>query len=272
MDGQRKDHQRPKQDGQKTTKDQKGARMTDVIISINQKGGTGKTTTAAVLAQAAAKDGKRALAIDLDPQANLSYCMRANASGPGSYHLLTGTPAADLIQHIDGVDVIPANRELATLTSGRGTARRLERALMPIKDNYDLITIDTPSTAGELQYNGLQAATGVIISLITDIYDLQALYQIHNTIQGFKASNPALTIKGVIIARYVGNTKFRRQMIDHIKQHAAALDIPFIGIVREAGAVQEAAFMRQSLYEYAPKCKPAQDYLEIYKKITGQED
>lgn len=243
--------------------------MTDIIISINQKGGTGKTTTAAVLAQAAAHDGRKALAIDLDPQANLSYCMGAEIRPEtgNSYNLLMGLPPESLIQTRGGVDIIPAARELATLQTARGSARRLQRALEPIKERYDLIMIDLPSTAGELQYNGLQAATGVIISLLTDIYDLQALYQIYDTIQGARQGNPTLSIKGVIITRYLGNATIRRQLVEHIKNNAAALDIPFIGIVRECAAVQEAAFSQLSLYEYAPKCTAAADYFKIYKKL-----
>ena len=72
-----------------------------IITIASQKGGTGKTTTAAALAQAAAKAGKRVLAIDLDPQGNFSAAVAANTSLPGSYELLTGTPAAQTIQETE---------------------------------------------------------------------------------------------------------------------------------------------------------------------------
>ena len=132
-----------------------------IITIAVQKGGTGKTTTAAALAQAAAYKGRRALAIDLDPQGNLSVTLAAQMipEAGNSYNLLMGLPAADLIQTTEqGIDVIPACLDLATISSGKGSARRLQRALEPIKNNYDLIVIDTP-TAAELQYNALQAAT-----------------------------------------------------------------------------------------------------------------
>ena len=148
-----------------------------IIAVVNQKGGTGKTTTAAALAQAAAIQGARALAIDLDPQGNLSFALAANMRQGTTYELLTGTPAAHLIQRSPtGPDIIPANRNNSTLTSSRGSARRLQKALQPIRGKYDFIIIDTPPTPGELQFNALQAATGLVIPLQAEIYSLQGLY------------------------------------------------------------------------------------------------
>ena len=96
-----------------------------------QKGGVGKTTTAAILAQAAAYRGARTLAIDIDPQANFSLAVGAQISteAGNSYNMLTGAPAADQIQRTtQGIEAIPAGRALATLTSGKGSARRLQEA------------------------------------------------------------------------------------------------------------------------------------------------
>lgn len=234
------------------------------------KGGTGKTTTAAALAQAAAYRGKKALAVDLDPQGNLSFATAADARQPGSYELLHGTPARDLLQHSpQGLDVISASLNLQTETSGKGTARRLQKALEPIKDEYDVITIDTPATAGELQYNALQAADRLIIVLEADGFNMQALYQIADTAEQIKGSNPALSIAGVIIARYEGGANFNRYMRERIEQTAAALNIPFLGTIRKGIAAKEAtAGLQLSLFEYAPKSNPARDYLQIFDTLS----
>lgn len=242
-----------------------------IIAIAIQKGGTGKTTTAAAIAQAAVYRGNKVLAIDLDPQGQLGFTLAADTSKPGSYALLNGTAAAELIQHIrDGLDVIPASWNLSTITSGTGSARRLQKALMPIKKNYDLIVIDTPTT-GELQYNALQAATGLIIPLQADIYNLQSLYQITDTAQQIQRSNPDLSVMGFVLTVYEGRSTFDKQIKETIIERAAAIGVPYLGAIHKAVAVKEAAGFQQSLFDYAPKSKPAADYLTLYKNITKQE-
>lgn len=242
----------------------------EVLTVAIQKGGTGKTTTAAALAQAAVYRGRSVLAIDLDPQGQLGFTLAADTSKPGSYDLLNGTPAAELIQHIrDGLDVIPASWNLSTITSGRGSARRLQRAIEPIKNNYDLIIIDTPPTAGELQYNALQAATRLIIPLQADIYNLQSLYQITDTARQIQDSNPNLSITGFVLTQYDGRSTILRQMKEAITERAEAMGVPYLGAIRAAVAVKEAAALQQSLFDYAPKSKPAADYLKLHAHITG---
>lgn len=241
-----------------------------MILSIAiQKGGTGKSTTAAAIVQAAAYKGKKALAIDLDPQGNLSFNLAADMSGGGSYSLLTGTPAADLIQHTpQGIDVIPASWNLSTITTGKGSARRLQNALEPIRRKYPIIVVDTPPTAGELQYNALQAADRLIIPLQADIYNLQALYQITGAANQIRASNPKLKIAGYVLTQYNNRSTIARKMAEAIQDTATKLNVPFLGQIRQAVVVKEAAALQLSLFEYAPKSKPAADYIELYNTLT----
>ena len=244
----------------------------DIITVAIQKGGTGKTTTAAALTQAAVFRGRSVLAVDLDPQMQLSFTLAADARKPGSYDLLNGTPAAELIQPVkENLSVIPASWNLSTVTSGRGTARRLQRALEPLQGRYDLIVIDTPPNSGELAYNALQASTGLVIPLQADIYNLQSLYQITDTARQIQTSNPDLSILGFVLTQYDGRSTLARQMREAITERAAAMGVPCLGAIRAAVAVKEAAALQQSLFEYAPKSKPAQDYLALYDTITGQE-
>ena len=239
-----------------------------IIAVANQKGGTGKSTTAAALAQAAAAQGKKALAVDLDPQGNLSFALNADMHRGTSFDLLEGKPAARLIQRSStGPDVIPASLNNATISSSRGSAKRLRAALLPVEWGYDVIIIDTPPTAGELQYNALQAATALIIPLQAEIYSLQGLYQIAETAEQIKGSNPALTAAGVILTRHNDRSTIARQMQENIKDAAQQMAIPFLGAIREGVAIREAQALQVSLYEYAPKSKPALDYMALYRKI-----
>ena len=250
-----------------------------IITTLSAKGGVAKTTTAAVLAQAAVHKGARVLAVDADPQANLSQAL---ATRPGqdkrnTYSLLTGeTRPADCIAKsgegfaedlAQGMDVIPAALDLATLTSEKGSARRLQKALTRIKKHYDLIVIDAPAIGGELQLNALQAATGLIIPVQADVYNMQSLYQVADLARAMQRSNPDLKIHGVIVTKYDGRTKHARQLREMIEEQARALDLPYLGEIRQSVAVQEAAAFMQSLYKYAPKSTAAADYMALYEKI-----
>lgn len=238
-----------------------------IIALAIQKGGTGKTTTAGALITAAALKGKKTLAIDLDPQGNLTYMLAADTAKGGSDRLMDGARAADLIQHKGKIDVMPASWNLSTIKTGKGTAKRLQDALEPIRGMYDLIVIDTPPTAGELQYNALQAATGLIIPLQADIYSLQSLYLITDTARQIQGSNPNLKILGYVLTQYDKRSTISKQMMDAIRATAENLGVPYLGAIRAAVAVKEAAALQRSLFEYAPKSKPAADYMEIFKQI-----
>jgi len=242
------------------------------VLSIaTQKGGTGKTTTAAALAQAAAFNGRRVLAVDLDPQGNLSYTLGARAGGPANaYNLLCGDPAEENIiaaGNGQGLDVVPASYDLAAITSGKASARRLLRALEPVRGFYDYVIIDTPATVGELLYNALQAADGLLIPVQTDAYNIQSLYQITDVAAQIRQTNRALSSIGVIITRFDGRTKYARQIRDAIRKQAEEIGLPFLGVIRQTVAIQEAAAFQESLYKYAPKATAAADYMALYNHI-----
>ena len=239
-----------------------------ILAVVNQKGGTGKTTTAAALAQAAAIQGARALAIDLDPQGNLSFALAANMRKGSTYDLLTGTPGAQLIQKSPtGPDIIPASRNNATLTTSRGSAKRLQAALAPLKWDYDFIVIDSPTAAGELQYNALQAATALVIPLQAESFSIQGLYLVKDTTDQIKKSNPALVKTGIVITRYLSRSNIDKLQHQNTIEAAQQMGFDYFGTIREGKDIREAQALRANLFTAAPKSKPALDYLEVYKKI-----
>lgn len=242
-----------------------------IITTAVIKGGTGKTTTAAALAQAARAAGKRVLCIDLDPQGNLSFSIGADQNSPGAYQLLNGTPAGQLIQTTEqGIDTIPASPDLATEKTAPGSAQRLQEALQPIKKKYHYIIIDTPPQMGELTYNALQASTGLLIPLETDNSSLQGLYQITDIAHQMQRSNPALTIKGVILTRYDSRPKINRYLQEVIAEKGQEVGAPYLMGIRPGIAIREAQALQKSLFDYAPKSKPAEDYRTLYNIIKKE--
>lgn len=240
-----------------------------IITTAIIKGGTGKTTTAAALAQAATAAGKKVLAVDLDPQGNLSSFIGADQTAPGSYQMLhDGIAAAQLIQGTgQGIDIISASPDLATENTNTGSARRLADALKQIASNYDLIMIDTPPTMSQLTYNALFASTGAIIPLETDTSSLEGLYRIAGIIRQIQRRNAALKITGVILTRYDARPKLNRYIKGLIEEKCKELNIPFLLGIRPGIAIREAQATQQDLYSYAPKSKPAQDYKELFNMI-----
>lgn len=239
-----------------------------IITAAVIKGGTGKSTTIAALAQAAAADGKRVLAIDLDPQANLSFFIGADQNRPGGYDLLHGADPAQLIQETpQGIAAIAASPDLATERTGPASAKRLQEAIRPLKRRFDFIFIDTPPQMGELTFNALQASTGLIIPLETDNSSLQGLYQIADIAHQMQHSNPALKIKGVILTRYDARPKLNRYLKETIAERGQEMGAPFLMGIRPGIAIREAQALQQSIFEYAPKSNPAQDYKALYKTI-----
>ena len=243
-----------------------------IITTAIIKGGSGKSTTTAALAQAAVHAGKRVLCIDLDPQANCSFFIGADPNRPGSYQLLHGTDPAQVIQQTpQEIDVIAASPDLATERTAPGSAKRLQAAIMPLKNEYDYIFIDTPPHIGEMTFNALQAATGLIIPLESDNSSLQGLYQIADIAHQMQNSNPDLSITGIVFTRFDARPKINRYLLEVITEKAIEIGAGFAMIVRPGIVIREAQGFQQSIYEYAPRSKPARDYMAIFEEIEERE-
>ena len=240
-----------------------------IIAIANQKGGVAKTATAQAIATGAAMIGRRSLAIDADPQSNLSYSMGGNSADMGLYELMTGaaTPG-QIIQHTPQGDIITASSRLALPFTGKDPGKLLANALRPIKSKYDVITIDCPPALNILLANALIAADVVIIPLTADMFALQGLYQLKQSIQDAQKVNPALKIGGVVFTRHNTRTILARDLTEVITDKCRELDIPvYKTTIREGVAVREAQTQRQSIFDYAPRSNPAKDYKQLIKEI-----
>lgn len=242
-----------------------------IIAVANQKGGQGKSTTAQAIVTGAQLKGKKALAIDLDPQGNLTFSMNGNGGDMGSYELMTGTAAAQIIQKTSQGDIIPASLALAstdTTFTGEDRIKALQNAIKPLKKKYDVIVIDCPPTLNTLLINALAAADKVVIPLTADIYALQGLYLLAQTIHDAQTVNKKLEIGGVVFTRHSTRTILARDLTDVIIDKCKELSIPvYNSTISESVAIREAQTQRQSIYEYAPKSKPAIEYGQLLTEI-----
>lgn len=244
-----------------------GLHIMQIITAAIIKGGAGKSTTIAALAQAANAKGKRVLVIDLDPQMNVSFFMGADTDAQGTKELLHGTPAREVIQHTEqGIDIIAASEELATEMTNAASAKRLEDAIEPLKRKYDYIFIDTPPQMGELTFNGLQASTGIIVPMEADNSNLQGLYKLVDILQDM----PKSKVIGTIITRYDARPKINQYMHDEIAEKGREEGAPLIADIRPGIAIREAQAQGVSLYDYAPKSKPAIDYMALFELIDNR--
>lgn len=246
-----------------------------ILTIATQKGGTGKTTTSACIAQALAYKGKSALLIDMDAQGSASLIYGADGSGSGGSHsLVMGTrPAATLIRQTPAGDIIPAspllNRLEIELANRPGRDSLLKAALLPVQAQYNLIVIDTGPGLSVPLVQALTAADCVIIPLLADPQALQGLHQVTETIEQVqKFCNPSLRIAGVVLTQHDKRTTLGRQFEAFITEQCREMEIPLAQTrIRRAISVQESQARRESLYTYAPKSNPAADYLALCEEI-----
>ena len=239
-----------------------------IITTAIIKGGTGKTTTSLALSQAAVSEGRHVLAVDMDPQGSLSYYLGGDAGKPGSWQVLQGHPAAGAVQSTpQGIDLIAGSQDLALASSSAGSAMRLKRAVKPLEWAYDLIIIDCAPHIGELLFNGIYAADMLLIPMTTDSLSIQGLSQIMEIGRRIAKNSSSSFTAGSILTMYDKRSKINRFYRDNVAEIGAKIGAPLIGTIRRGVAVQEAQLYQKSLYEYAPKSKPAQDYLDLFHKI-----
>ena len=250
--------------------------MKEVLAIINQKGGVGKSTTAAALGAGLILKGYRVLYIDLDAQGNLTFNMGAGASALSSLEMLTGTATAEeAIRHTEQGDIIPASPALAgadNLITTTGKEYRLKEALEPLYKLYDYIVIDTPPALGILTVNALTACTGAIVPAQADAWSLQGITQLNGTIQTVKKyCNPALKVKGIMLTRFNSRAVVSRDMQELIAQTADALNTKlYKTTIRECTALKEAQAVQQDIYSYAPRSNATADYKALVAEITEE--
>ena len=250
---------------------------TKIIAVINQKGGVGKSTTAEALTAGLILKGYSCLAIDLDAQGNLSYTFGARKEGATVLGVITGeVRARDAIQHLKNGDIISASKALAgadAFINSTGKEYKLREALEELNGIYQYIIIDTPPALGILTVNALTACHSVIIPSQADIYSLQGIEQLAETIKPVrKYCNPSIYIEGILLTRYSSRSILSREVAEIAEKLAGNLATKvFKTTIREAVAIKEAQISQKSIFEYAPKSKVAEDYKAFLEELLEGE-
>jgi chromosome partitioning protein len=244
-----------------------------IITIVNQKGGTGKTTTTVNLSVALAKTGKRVLVLDLDSQGNLTYHFGINEADYTMADVFFGD--ASLRQAMverEGVHIVPANISLAdvelSLTSYNKREYILKEKLDAIADEYDYIMMDCAPSLSVLTINALTAANKVLIPLQLEVLSLQGLSLIMDTIFNIKESiNPSISIMGVLPVMVDYRRKITHEVHDYLRNNFGIK--VFDSIVKVDVKAIEAPSFGVSVLEYAPDAPSSKAYLEVAEEMVG---
>lgn len=261
-----------------------------IVCVTNQKGGVGKSTTAEALADGLTFKGHKTLLIDLDPQGSVSLTSGAIPDKMTAYEVITKVCTTQEAtqyrvqevaqEHIQQdtqevpkrADIMPASQSLAKIDielSGVGKEYRLKEQLKPLLNVYDFIIIDTPPALGLLTVNALTASDYVLIPAQADVYSMQGINQLAETITAVREyTNQNLTLIGILLTRHNARNILTRDMTENAQATADKIEtFLYKTVIREAVAIKEAQASQQSIYEYAPKSNAAIDYTEFVSEF-----
>jgi chromosome partitioning protein len=252
----------------------KGATLGRVIAFANQKGGVAKTTTALNLGVAFAEEGIKVLLVDLDPQGNLTMSQGLNpdAIERSMFDVLVHrVPITEVIHHAE-VDLAVSSIDLAgaelALSSMIGRERALEKALAPIKENYNYILIDTPPSLGLLTINALVASNGVIVPVQCEYLSLRGLVQLENTLSMIRENlNPEVAIEGILPTMYDKRTLHSREAVEILQENFG--DLVFDTKIRKTIRYAEAPVKGSSVLKYDPTGNAAEAYRKLAKEVLN---
>ena len=249
--------------------------MATIIAITNQKGGVGKTTTCSAFCGGLTDCGYNVLAIDLDPQGNLSFSLGAEAEENYTmYDVFKGNcEIKDAIQCTNNCDVIAANILLSGCElelTGVGREYILREALSTIQDRYDYIIIDTPPALSILTINAYTAANQLIIPMIAEILSLQGIAQLKETIFAVKKYyNKELEIKGILLNKYNPRLILTKEVEELAGIIADQLGTKILDAkISTSVSLAEAPAHGITIMEYAPRSKATAEYRKLICEIT----
>jgi chromosome partitioning protein len=243
-----------------------------VIAFANQKGGVAKTTTALNLAVAFKESGHRVLAVDMDPQGNLTMSQGVDPDKVEKSMfdvLVHRMPIREVIVEKE-IDIAVASIDLAgaeiAMSAQIGRERSLQKALDEVRNDYDFVCIDTPPSLGLLTVNALTAANKVIVPVQCEYLSMRGLVQLQNTLQMIRENlNPDVEIEGILPTMLDSRTVHAKEAVAILEENFG--DLVFESRIRKAIKFAEAPVRGTSVLKYDPKSKAAHAYRELAKEV-----
>lgn len=248
-----------------------------VIAIANQKGGVAKTTTTHNLGVALAAQGKRVLLIDLDSQASLTISVGLEPLEVEQTIVdvlrKEGLPLMECVQRLNDrlhivtsiIDLAPMEMELFSRASRE---KILDRALRPVREQYDFILIDCPPQLSILTINALSCADGVVIPVKTDYLAYRGLTQLQDSIQEIQEMiNPGLKVLGVIATLYDTRVADDREILALLRK-----EYNLLGVIKRLAVAKKGIYDGLAAVEQAPNSDLAREYVAIAEMIMSGKD
>ena len=248
--------------------------MAHVIALANQKGGVAKTTSTVNLGAALREHDLRVLAVDVDPQGNLTMSQGIDTEGleKSMYDVLVHRTPIDEVIHRRELDVAAATIDLAgaemALSSMIGRERALQRALDEVRKEYDYILIDTPPSLGLLTINALTASEAVIVPVQCEYLSLRGLLQLERTLEMIRENlNPDVRIMGILPTLFDARTHHGKESIEVLRENFG--DLVFDTVVRKTIKFAEAPVGGTSVLKYDPRGRGAESYRALAREVLN---
>ena len=252
--------------------------MGRIIAIANQKGGVGKTTTAINLSACLADKGKKVLAVDMDPQGNMTSGLGLDKEflEKTVYDMIIGESDIEEVlqkEAMENLDVLPTNIDLSAaeieLIDVENKEFIVRNSIQKIRDNYDFVIIDCPPSLSMLTINAMTTADSVLVPIQCEYYALEGLSQLIHTVELVKDRlNPDLEIEGVVFTMYDARTNLSLQVMENVKDNLQ--QNIYKTIIPRNIRLAEAPSYGMPINQYDPKSAGSESYMRLADEVISK--